>query len=217
MVKAEASYIKTTVEARYWQLGKLDNSTTALWIVLHGQGQLPEYFIRKFVHICSPSTVIIAPEALHKYYLDGYNGKVGASWMTKEDRLTDIANYLTYLDNLLEQIGTQIELTKVKIHLLGFSQGTATASRWAVNGNLSFDHLVIWAGHFPPDLEQEQTQTILKTKEISIVYGKHDPYLTPAVLQNISDDLERFDLQAQLIEFDGAHEIDTDVLISLAD
>lgn len=217
MVRATASYLKTTVEARYWQLGKLDSSTTSLWIVLHGQGQLPEYFIRKFVDICSPSTVVIAPEALHKYYLEGYKGKVGASWMTKEDRLTDIANYLTYLDNLFEQIGSQIDLSKVKIHLLGFSQGTATVSRWAVNGKLTFDHLVIWAGYFPPDLESEQTQTILKTKEISIVYGKHDPYLTPAILQHISDDLKRFDVQAQLIEFDGAHEIDADVLRSLID
>ena len=136
--------------------------------------------------------------------------------MTKEDRLTDIANYLTYLDKLFVTIGGQIDLRKVKINLLGFSQGTATVSRWAVNGNIIFDHLIIWAGHFPPDLDLEQAKKILQTKRITIVYGKNDPYLTPTVVQEISTDLKRFEPEAKVIEFDGAHEIDEDVLKTLA-
>ena len=40
---------------------------------------------------------IIAPQGLHKFYLEGTSGRVGASWMTKENREDDIKNYLVYL------------------------------------------------------------------------------------------------------------------------
>ena len=36
----------------------------------------------------------MAPEGLSRFYLEGFSGKVGATWMTREDRLNDIDNYL---------------------------------------------------------------------------------------------------------------------------
>ncbi len=71
--------------ARYFQNGELNQSTSEVWIVCHGYGQLANFFLRKFDLLNSNTTCIIAPEGLHRYYLEGSAGRVGASWMTKED------------------------------------------------------------------------------------------------------------------------------------
>jgi len=68
--------------ARYEQLGEPSAATRQLWLVAHGYGQLAEYFIRHFkaVYAADPAgTVVVAPEALSRFYLAGNGGRVGAS------------------------------------------------------------------------------------------------------------------------------------------
>jgi predicted esterase len=133
---------------RYRILNEGSTSKKALY-VLHGYGQLSEFFIRKFRHL-SEEYVIIAPEGMHRFYLRGASGRVGASWMTKEARETDIADTLSYLDALDAKISSEFNFEKK--YLLGFSQGGATAARWNQLGDAHFDAMILWASVFPPDL-----------------------------------------------------------------
>ena len=41
-------HLSVTRTARYFTLGSLDNNTQQVWFVLHGYGQLAQFFIRKF-------------------------------------------------------------------------------------------------------------------------------------------------------------------------
>lgn len=133
---------------RHRILNEESKSKKALY-VLHGYGQLSEFFIRKFQQL-SHEYVIIAPEGMHRFYLSGSSGRVGASWMTKEAREIDIADTLSYLDALDAKLSDEFQFeTK---YLLGFSQGGATAARWNQLGNTKFDALILWASVFPPDL-----------------------------------------------------------------
>ena len=120
--------------------------------VLHGYGQLVEFFIRKFRDI-GKEFLIVAPEGMHRFYLQGASGRVGASWMTKEARETDIADNLGYLDTLDEMLSKEYKFEER--YLLGFSQGGATAARWNKLGNSQFEAMILWACVFPPDLPQE--------------------------------------------------------------
>lgn len=133
---------------RYRTLNEGSNPKTALY-VLHGYGQLIEFFIRKFREI-GTDYLIVAPEGMHRFYLKGASGRVGASWMTKEARETDIADNLVYLDALDERISKEYSIEKK--YLLGFSQGGATAARWNQLGKSQFDAMILWACVFPPDL-----------------------------------------------------------------
>ena len=117
--------IDFTYQARYHQLGELNTKTKHLIFALHGYGQQSKYFIRKFRSLVEYGICIIAPEGLNRFYLEGYSGRVGATWMTKEDRETDILNYLRYLNAIYAQLTTH----SVKVTILGFSQGAATESR----------------------------------------------------------------------------------------
>ena len=129
------------------------NSDTAryCWIALHGYGQLTDYFIEKFHVLDESEHFVIAPEGFHRFYLKGTSGRVGASWMTKEERLDDIADNMAYLNQVYDEFISG--RTFDKIIVLGFSQGASTAARWIQMGNCKPDVFVQWAGVFPPDLE----------------------------------------------------------------
>ena len=101
------SGISFQFKARYYTLGDLRPSTSKIWFVLHGYGQLSKFFISKFKILADTGVHVIAPEGLSKFYLEDIttransgNNRVGATWMTRENRLTDIENYLTYLSNV---------------------------------------------------------------------------------------------------------------------
>ena len=75
--------IKVENTAHYVSLGELNRETKEIWIVCHGYGQLAKFFIRKFKILQKESVYIVAPQGFHKFYLKGFSGRVGASWMTK--------------------------------------------------------------------------------------------------------------------------------------
>ena len=63
----------------------------------HGYGQLGASFSKALEPLEGDARVIAVPEALNRFYLDdpakrhGPDSPVGATWMTREDRLTDIS------------------------------------------------------------------------------------------------------------------------------
>jgi len=133
---------------RYFTHGNIGKANKLLF-VLHGYGQLAEFFIRKF-HFLEDDYFIVAPEGMHRFYLKGSSGRVGASWMTKEDRESDINDNINYLNQLYDVISSNKKFDK--IILLGFSQGGATAARWFNSFQRDIDAHISWASVYPPDL-----------------------------------------------------------------
>ena len=78
--------IKVERTARFYTLGELNEQTKSIWFVVHGYGQLSQYFIKKFNQIVDNETFIVAPEAPARFYLDANYSRVGASWTTRELR-----------------------------------------------------------------------------------------------------------------------------------
>ena len=160
--------IKTSKTQRYFTHGDLKKATKLL-IVLHGYGQLAEHFIRKF-HQLPENYYIVAPEAMHHFYLNGSSGRVGASWMTKENRINNITDNNEYLNNLVDFLQTENEFSELLV--LGFSQGGATAARWNAQRK-DIDQLILWASIFPPDLEES---SFSNSKNGTFVIGKQDEF-----------------------------------------
>ena len=69
-----------------------DSAARELWYVLHGYGQLAAPFLEEFRAIDDGTRLIVAPEALSRFYEGDAQARlhkdasVGASWMTREDR-----------------------------------------------------------------------------------------------------------------------------------
>ena len=190
----------------------MNEGTRQVWFVLHGYGQLAEYFIRKFETIRDDHTYIVAPEALSRFYLNGNSGRVGASWMTREERLTEIDDYVAYLDSLYKTVFQHHSPDNVRVTVLGFSQGTATACRWITQGTLRCDRLILWAGYFANGILDVIDLNRLPASDTYFVYGNEDEFLnqidTTEYLAKLKTDLPFL----KVLEYDGGHAIDTKVL-----
>lgn len=210
----EEQFIEFQYKARFNQLGSLNKETKNLIFVIHGYGQLSKFFIRKFDILDNGENCIIAPEGLSRFYLEGFSGRVGAAWMTKEDRETDINNYINYLNALYLSIKEKLS-PKTKISILGFSQGSATVSRWVASNIIRFDQLILWAGIFPPDMDFATVSKILKNKKITYVYGTNDLFITTERLKEMNELSTRLAVNPRIIKFKGDHNIDKKVLVGL--
>ncbi|MGB0422964.1 MAG: alpha/beta hydrolase [Flavobacteriales bacterium] len=196
-------HYSASVSARYAQLG---DSTTASehWYVLHGYRQLAPHFIKKFKSIESPTRCITAPEGPHRFYIEGYSGRVGASWMTKEDRETDISNYCSLLDQLHAHLNFSNDVKQV---LLGFSQGAATAVRWFCLGQTIFDALVLWAGSFPKDMDLGLLKECLEDSPLVLVVGSKDEFIKSEHINDVKVLLDGAGISYSFVHFDGGHTI----------
>lgn len=209
-----AKELSINYNARYYQLGELTSSTNQLWFVIHGYGQLARYFIQKFNILDNGDHCVIAPEGLSKFYLEGYSGRVGATWMTKEDRLTDIENYVNYLNTLYHSLKNS--QTNLRVNVVGFSQGAATASRWVAQSSVSIDRLILWAGIFPPDMDVVDAGRRFSNMEVINVYGEKDPFLDNNKFKEQFKIIKSLGITSPTITFDGVHDIDSDTLLALA-
>ncbi len=194
---------------RYFTHGDPAKAHTLLY-VLHGYGQLAQFFIGKFSKL-DDGYFIVAPEGMHRFYLKGSSGRVGASWMTSEDRESDIndnLNWLTELDNSLKRVkpGTR------KI-ILGFSQGGATAARWYYANKIKADHLIIWASVFPPDLPKELVIELCKKQSNIFALGSGDEYYNSEQQEEIIQFYKSMGFDT--VHYEGNHTIDFETLVEI--
>ncbi|GAB2872341.1 alpha/beta hydrolase [Hymenobacter ruber] len=210
-------HITVARTARYQQLGHLSSQTRRIWFVCHGYGQLAAYFIRHFAFLAEadPATVIIAPEGLSRFYLSGNGGRVGASWMTREDRLHEIDDHVNFLNQLAAAVLPQCP-PDVHVTVLGFSQGTATVGRWLAQAAFRPAHLVLWAGGFPDDITPSATESLLQGLPLSVVIGSDDEYISMVQAEQQCQQLQQSGAKAQLLTFAGKHELNRAILEKLA-
>ncbi len=206
--------IKTQKTARYFTYGQNVDTAETIWFVLHGYGQLAKYFIRRFEPLDPMKNFVIAPEGMHRFYLEGFSGRVGASWMTKEARLDDIEDYIGYLSDVYDQVlGNH---PHSRIVGLGFSQGVATLVRWMAMSDRHFDAAVFWAGSFPPDLDPILAKQAFADLNVFAATGDEDPFINEEGLQRTKAHLDALEVKAKLINYHGGHTIPAEPLLSLA-
>lgn len=189
-----------TVErtARYLTRGPED--ADEVWIALHGYAQRAAELLDALGLLDDGQRRIVAPEALSRFYRRGTDGEVGASWMTSADRDCEIRDYLHYLDALHEHLDLA---GAERLCVLGFSQGAATAARWAVRGAADPNRLVLWAGGLPPDVEAAAFRDL----RLTLVAGEDDRYVTPERLQRETQRLDEAGVSYRLVRFEGGHHI----------
>jgi predicted esterase len=212
MPETTIHHIETKRTARYFTMGNLGAPTKHIWLVLHGYGQLAEYFLRNFKNISNPENYIIAPEALSRFYINESTGRIGATWMTKEDREHEIEDYLVYLDGIVNSLTIPKDC---KIHVLGFSQGAATASRWALHTQLPVNTLVCWAGFFPPDMQWNSPRYMSNELKTYLLYGTNDEYVDDQLKKEIEKLISTLPKKPNIIIFEGKHEIVEPTLYTL--
>lgn len=214
-------HLPVTRTARYWTLGGggAGGAPSEMWFVLHGYKQLARRFIRRFETIANPARTIVAPEALSRFYVSQEPGRhgprsvVGATWMTREDRAHEIADYVGYLDAL----AAALEADAHRVTVLGFSQGVATATRWVVQGAVRPARLVVWGEVTPPDLDLERAAGALAGVEVVMVRGDEDRAFAPRLVAEEAARLASAGVAYEVVTYRGGHEIEWEPLERLAE
>ena len=190
-----------------------------LWFVLHGYGQLAREFIQGVSAVDDGSRLIVAPEALSRFYSTpaplpqshSMQDAVGASWMTRDDRDDEIADQMHWLQQVHETYRARVA-PDTPITLLGFSQGAATAVRLVDQGGITPAHLILW-GALPPE-------TLLPTSPVwqtrcTLVVGARDKFLSAERVMAERARLDAAGCPYTFVSFPGGHRLDDQTLAQL--
>lgn len=218
--------------ARYYTLGPDtdDGRPAEVWMACHGYAQLARYFLRSFAPIDDGTRLIAAPEALNRYYFEtapgvhGRDARVAATWMTREDRDHEVADYVGYLDALAGRLlggsgrgeagaaagGAAIP----RLVAFGFSQGAATVSRWAARGAARIDDVVLWGSGVAHDLDLRPG--LFGGARLTIAIGDADPYISDETVDREDRRLRDAGIEYRLLRYAGGHRVEPEALASLA-
>ena len=218
----EQRHLSVPRSARYALLGSPDADLTEVWIVCHGHGQLARRFLSRFLPLERSDRLFVAPEALSRCYLEPPRGgphapdtPVGASWMTYEDREAEIGDYVRYLDLLHDEIFSVVDRAKVRLWVLGFSQGVATVARWVARGKVRPDRVVFYAGLLPTELDASSAARFSARSPLTVVIGTTDEFASPDLIAKQEARMRELEVPHETIRFEGGHEIKADVLKQL--
>lgn len=208
--------------ARWGLLGALTPDTADVWMVLHGYGHLVADFAAETAWPVTPHRAFVLPEALQRFYIEDASrpmrhadAPIGASWMTREARADDIADNHAYLDALWREV--RASAPRATLTLLGFSQGGATAARWAAERAAGGDpprRMVLWGSILPPELDLGPAAP-LRRVPTTFVFGDRDIWATPERIQAERDRLAAANFPVTMQSFEGGHRLDDAALARL--
>lgn len=207
--------MKSTVNFSYEALYYLSHSPTGkekeIWVVLHGYGKLAEFFLRKFAPFSNEDRLILAPEGTNYSYLKEFHGRIGANWMTSYERELAIANNHRFLDQVMKNL-LEHYFIPPKIHVLGFSQGAATATRWISHWPGQVSTLILWAGGFAHDLDLDLAREKFAKARLILVTGEQDELITEDQVSKQETLIQQLEVPITRLTFQGGHEIEGSLL-----
>ena len=222
--RLSARHIRVTRTARYYTMGGVGvgDGVGEAWFVLHGYRQAARRFARRFEVLDAPERIVVVPEALSRFYVDpspgrhGPEHRVGASWMTRDDRNNEIADYVAYLDALASEVAGSAALSVRRRVVLGFSQGAHTASRWVVLGCSAATELVLWGAGLATDLSPDALAAGLDGVDVTFVRGEEDRHRHPREEASQDALLEDLGVSFRVLVHPGGHEVAPGPLLDIA-
>ncbi len=218
-LRPSVRHIRVARTARYYVLGDRGGGVREAWFALHGYRQAARRFARRFEVLDASGRLVVVPEALSRFYVDPSSGRhgrehrVGGSWMTREDRDNEIADYVAYLDALAGEATAPTVRHRVA---LGFSQGAHTASRWVVMGRTDVQELVLWGAGLATDLDRDALAAGLEGVRVTFVRGADDPFRARREERAQEALLEELGVAVRVLGFAGGHEVAPGPLLELA-
>jgi len=207
--------------ARYLTL-VAERDATEIWFALHGYGQLAADFARAMEPVACDGRLVVVPEGLSRFYLESpggthANARVGATWMTREDRDAEISDHVHYLDALFKHVVAGPREARPRVRVLGFSQGVATAARWLARGRAAADHVILWAGQLPDDVGPATMLRPDRTTRLTYVIGDRDELVSRDGIERSAERLSAAGAPFERLTFEGGHRLDRETLRRLTE
>ena len=186
----ELHAVPTTTHGRVLIRRARSRPARGVLVGFHGYSETAAIQMARLEAVCRDDPwTLVSVQALHRFYR-GRSQEVGASWMTREDRETAIADNLAYVAAALDLVADDAAAGVVHA---GFSQGVAMAFRAAVlgfdrvsadRGSLSAPRaprpalgVIAVGGDVPPELLADP---VLKFPPVFLARGSADDWYTSA-------------------------------------
>ncbi|MBI3117292.1 MAG: dienelactone hydrolase family protein [Candidatus Hydrogenedentes bacterium] len=192
-----------------------DSALPAVLLALHGWGQNCKRFLRDFRPLEAHNILVVAPQAPHQFYLDMATKKVGFSWLTIYERTQAILDVNQYLRRLLDHIAQDTPYDPARVFLLGFSQGSSMAYRFAVSGLLQPAGLISCCSDLPPDVAE-----VLHAHApfpVLLAHGEEDGLIPREKLSEAGNTLRQAGFPCEEHLFPGGHEITPGLVATIGD
>lgn len=204
--------------ARYFTLGGEGQPVRDIWVGLHGYAQLAARFLRWLAPLDDGTTLVVAPEALSRFYLetrlDGHHGAtIGATWLTREHREADLADHFGYLERLVSELRRDHPAAE-RLGVLGFSQGSVLAARWLAGTTAQPDRAILWGTPLPRDVPAEALARARGGRPVLLVAGHQDAFAPPGTIEAGAAALTDAGGVARAVRFDGGHSIPAGALLA---
>ena len=141
---------------------------------------------------------LVSIQGLHRFYR-GRSSDVVASWMTREDRETMIADNVEYC----RRVFAAVCLPGVPLVAAGFSQGVAMAFRSAVRAQPPAAAIIAVGGDVPPELLADNDIVFPPTL---LMRGEQDEWYTASRASADADALRRRGVPVELAVHAGGHD-----------
>lgn len=221
-LRLSTRHIQVARTARYYTRGGRGDRVDEVWFALHGYRQAARRFARRFEVLDAPECLVVVPEALSRFYVDpspgrhGPEHRVGASWMTREDRENEITDYVAYLDALAGEMAARVAPAVRRRVVLGFSQGAHTASRWVVLGRTNVHELVLWGAGLATDLTRDALAAGLGGVRVTLVRGTRDKFRDRREEEDQDAMLKELGVPFHILIHPGGHDIAPEPLLDIA-
>ena len=176
----------------------------------HGYAQNAEEMMEMLAGIpLGASWTRVSVQGLHRFYR-GRGEITVASWMTRQDRDTLIADNVRYVDAAVAAAAGARAIERLVV--CGFSQGTAMAFRAAVLGSRRPDAVIAAGGDVPPELLKGDVPRAWGAADgaeplrVLLIRGAGDTYFTDEKMRADETSLAAAGARVQTFTFDGGHE-----------
>jgi predicted esterase len=153
----------------------------------------------------------VSIQALHRFY-ERRTERVVASWMTRQDRESAIADNIAYAATCIDKVASEWPTIPL-IVFAGFSQGVAMAYRAAANETRAVAGVVAVGGDIPPELTPASLQRV--TAAI-MARGTADSWYTQEKLADDERRLKQCSVSFRSLEFNGGHEWSPEVAAAVS-
>ena len=192
--------IETVTHGRYLVDGRGPGSPVLAGF--HGYAESAEIQFERLQAIAGADPwIVLSIQGLHRFYRGRFNDVV-ASWMTRQDRETAIADNMTYVTRVIDIVANEYTANSKRV-LAGFSQGVSMAFRSAAGYGRAVDGIVALGGDVPPELD---ASALARIRTVLLARGAQDELYTADKLETDERRLRAAGVNVQILSFDAGHE-----------
>lgn len=179
---------------------------TAVVAGFHGYAQSAEDMMAVLRRLPgSEAWTFVSIQALNRFYTRG-DQNIVASWMTRQDRETAIADNIEYVNRALDAVAG-------RLYVLGFSQGVAMAYRAGILGRHSVRGIIAIGGDIPPDVKDVPAA---RWPNVLIAAGAKDSWYTADKVAADESFLKHHRVSHEIHRSDAGHEVSDEMLATAA-